>query len=220
MKFMSPSNDNQFFRRLFSALIFVPLIIFPILLNGYALFFAYNLILTLMCIEITNMIRLSEKKKYLIFYKCLCIVTIFLFILNIISINNLSRIVIEIVFLIWIFDTFSYLGGKLFGGKKLIPKISKGKTYSGLFSGLAVSIFLSLLYIHYKYQINFELLFYAIFIIIISFIGDLIASLLKRSVNIKDTGFIIPGHGGIVDRMDSFTLVFFFFGLYVLIFGN
>tara|TARA_Y100000768_G_C23765390_1_gene580648 strand:- start:26 stop:679 length:654 start_codon:yes stop_codon:yes gene_type:complete len=216
---MAPRNYNQFFKRLLSALIFVPLIIYPIFLKGYLLFFVYNLILTLMCIEIANMIKLSSKKKYLFFYEFLCFVSIILFIISIVSIDNLSKITIEIIFLIWIFDTFSYLGGKLFGGKKLIPKISEGKTYSGLFSGVFVSIIVSQLYIYFNYQINIELLFYTTLIIIISFIGDLIASLIKRSVNIKDTGFIIPGHGGIIDRMDSFILVFFFFGLYLLIFG-
>lgn len=216
---MAPRNYNQFFKRLLSALIFVPLIIYPIFLKGYLLFFVYNLILTLMCIEIANMIKLSSKKIYLFFYEFLCFVTIILFIISIVSIDNLSKIIIEIIFLIWIFDTFSYLGGKLFGGKKLIPKISEGKTYSGLFSGVFVSILVSQLYIYFNYQINIELLFYTTLIIIISFIGDLIASLIKRSVNIKDTGFIIPGHGGIIDRMDSFILVFFFFGLYLLIFG-
>ena len=216
---MALKNYNQFFRRLLSAIIFVPLIIYPILLGGYVLFFIYNLILTLMCIDIANMKILSLKKKYLFFYEVLCFVTINLFIISIVSIDNLSKIIIEIIFLIWIFDTFSYLGGKLFGGKKLIPKISEGKTYSGLLSGLFASILVSQLYIYLNYQINIEFLFYTTFIIITSFIGDLLASLFKRSVNIKDTGLIIPGHGGIIDRMDSFILVFFFFGLYLLIFG-
>ena len=53
---------------------------------------------------------------------------------------------------------------------------------------------------------------------ILSFLGDLVVSVLKRSVNIKDSGNIMPGHGGIVDRMDSFVFVFFFFGVYLLIF--
>ncbi len=216
---MAHRNYNQFLKRLLSALIFVPLIVYPILTKGYVLFFVYNFILTLICIEIANMSMLSSKKKYLFIYECLCIVAINLFTISIVSIDYLSKIVIEIIFLIWVFDTFSYFGGKLFGGKKLIPKISEGKTYSGLFSGLFASIFLSQIYIYFNYQINIELLFYTILIIIFSFIGDLIASLFKRSVNIKDTGLIIPGHGGIIDRMDSFILVFFFFGLYLLIFG-
>ena len=119
---------------------------------------------------------------------------------------------------IWIFDTFCYLGGKTFNGKKLMPQISKGKTFNGLYSGIIATIVITVLYYFYFHNDLYMVFLFVIPIIILSFLGDLIVSVLKRSVNIKDTGNIMPGHGGIIDRMDSFVFVFFFFGIYLLIF--
>lgn len=122
------------------------------------------------------------------------------------------------ILIIWIFDTFCYLGGKTLNGKKLMPKISKGKTYNGLFSGTIVTLAIAGIY-YIKVYNELEFLFTLVIpTIILSFLGDLVVSVLKRSVNLKDAGQIMPGHGGIVDRMDSFILVFFFFGVYLLIF--
>jgi len=148
----------------------------------------------------------------------ICIMTVFLFVLSISSIENISFKVIEIIMTIWIFDTFCYLGGKTFNGKKLMPNISKGKTFSGLYSGIIATIVIAGLYNIVFYSDLNWFAFLVVPIIILSFIGDLVVSILKRSVNIKDSGNIMPGHGGIIDRMDSFVFVFFFFGIYFLIF--
>tara|TARA_B100001027_G_scaffold61388_1_gene41430 strand:- start:1386 stop:1829 length:444 start_codon:yes stop_codon:yes gene_type:complete len=144
--------------------------------------------------------------------------TIFTFVISISSIGNISLKVIEIIITIWIFDTFCYLGGKTFNGKKLIPKISKGKTFNGLFTGIIATLVITGLYYFEIYNDLYMIILTVIPIIILSFLGDLVVSVLKRSVNMKDSGNIMPGHGGIVDRMDSFVFVFFFFGVYLLIF--
>ena len=138
--------------------------------------------------------------------------------ISILSIENISVKIIEIIVTIWIFDTFCYLGGKTFNGKKLMPKISKGKTFNGLYSGVIATLAITGLYFLVFYKDLYNVALMTIPIIIASFFGDLIVSIMKRSVNIKDSGSIMPGHGGIIDRMDSFVLVFFFFGIYLLIF--
>ena len=120
--------------------------------------------------------------------------------------------------IIWIFDTFCYLGGKIFNGKKLMPNISKGKTFNGLYSGITVTLVLTSIYYLEVYNELNTILILVIPIMIFAFLGDLAVSVIKRSVNIKDSGNIMPGHGGIIDRMDSFVFVFFFFGIYLLIF--
>ena len=99
-----------------------------------------------------------------------------------------------------------------------MPKISKGKTFNGLYSGIFCTLLISSIYFTLEYQDLNMLFILTIPTIVLSFFGDVVVSLLKRSVNIKDSGFIMPGHGGIIDRMDSFIFVFFFIGIYFLIF--
>lgn len=209
---------KNFITRLFSAILFIPFIIAPILLKGYILYLFYIFLLSLMVNEIIDMIKVSEKKVFLYLYLIVCVLTIFIFVLSISSIENINLKIIEIIIVIWIFDTFCYLGGKTFNGKKLMPNISKGKTFNGLYSGVIVTLVITSLYYIVFYKDLYVVGLLVIPVIIISFLGDLIVSVLKRRVNIKDTGNIMPGHGGIIDRMDSFVLVFFFFGIYLLIF--
>ena len=97
-----------------------------------------------------------------------------------------------------------------------MPKISAGKTVSGLLVGFFSTLLIFQLFVYYFNFFSSSLFFYLI-IILLAFIGDLLASLLKRYVAIKDSGNIMPGHGGLLDRFDSFIFVFFIYGLLVLI---
>ena len=215
---ISNSDVNNFIRRFFSAILFIPFIIVPIILKGYFLYVFYIFLLSLMAIELIDMSKISKKKTYIFVYLTICTLTVFSFILLISSSGNESLKIIEIILIIWIFDTFCYLGGKTFNGKKLMPSISKGKTFNGLYCGiLATLIIFSLYYLEAQSDL-YMIPILVIPVIILSFLGDLVVSVLKRSVNIKDSGYIMPGHGGIIDRMDSFVFVFFFLGIYSIIF--
>ncbi len=204
--------------RIFSAIFFIPLIILPIIFKGYVLCLVYIFILSLMVNEIIDMIKMSKNKVFVYLYLLVCVLAVFSFILSISSIDYVSFKIVEIIIIIWIFDTFSYLGGKTFNGKKLMPKISKGKTFNGLYSGIFTTLIIAIFYYLEIYNNLYFIPLFVIPIIILSFLGDLIVSVLKRSVNIKDSGYIMPGHGGIIDRMDSFVLVFFVYGIYLIIF--
>ena len=115
-------------------------------------------------------------------------------------------------------DIGGYIFGKILKGKKL-TKISPNKTYSGMFGSFLLSILIS--FFLFKNIINFkDILFYSILISSISQIGDLSISYLKRKSKIKDTGKLIPGHGGILDRLDgiifAIPLILFIGGFYEL----
>jgi phosphatidate cytidylyltransferase len=101
-----------------------------------------------------------------------------------------------------IFDTFAYIIGSKYGSLKLIENISPNKSVEGLFGGILGSLIFGFL-ILYFYSFSFSYIY--IFIVggLFSMIGDLFISMLKRKANIKDTGKILPGHGGVLDRIDS-----------------
>lgn len=112
-------------------------------------------------------------------------------------------------------DTFAYFVGSMIGGKKLCPKLSPKKTWSGAIGGTIGGIFASLLvYWIFAPSVNVSSPFWFFFLIgliasIVNVFGDLFESFIKRKVGIKDMGKIVPGHGGVMDRIDgtSFVLV-------------
>lgn len=113
---------------------------------------------------------------------------------------------IAIFVAIWLNDTFAYLTGMLLGKTKLFERISPNKTWEGTIGGVIISIVLTLVFINQFIASNISNIGWTIIIlttVIAGNIGDLIESLLKRNLKIKDSGNILPGHGGILDRFDS-----------------
>ena len=114
--------------------------------------------------------------------------------------------------LIWMNDTFAFLSGKFFGKRKLIERISPNKTWEGAIGGIVFTL-LAGAAIGYLFDPE-KILFWTISAAIIApcaIFGDLLESLFKRNANVKDSGSIMPGHGGILDRFDAvlFTAPFF-----------
>jgi phosphatidate cytidylyltransferase len=130
----------------------------------------------------------------------------------------------------WINDTFAYFGGRKFGKHKLIPRVSPGKTREGTVAGLIGSVLTAVLYGYFVFDqwlgIPFNPLHGVIGGVLLSagaVIGDLAESLLKREAGIKDSGTLLPGHGGVLDRFDAlyFTLpIAYWFLYFVLQFGG
>ncbi len=123
-------------------------------------------------------------------------------------------------FVIWMSDTCAYFTGISIGKRKLIPKVSPGKTIEGLAGGVIGALIMAFLWNYFLFDINPLLMgLIAVDIIIAGIIGDLIESMIKRGAAVKDSGSLIPGHGGILDRFDSllFAAPVLFFYLYFLV---
>jgi phosphatidate cytidylyltransferase len=120
---------------------------------------------------------------------------------------------------VWGFDTGAFFAGHFFGRHKLAPNISPGKTWEGVFGGLVFSITAALLFTMLPLHVPWYLaLLLGTLIGIASTLGDLAESLIKRQTHVKDSGQIIPGHGGILDRVDSLlfaVIVLYFFAQFV-----
>jgi phosphatidate cytidylyltransferase len=128
-----------------------------------------------------------------------------------------------IVLFIWFNDTFAYFSGTLFGTKKLPLKASPKKSYAGVAGGLLfsfLSLFLSELILGRMVSFRLaEKVFLALVFGFLVFFSDLVESALKRSVKIKDSGALLPGHGGILDRFDTWLVTIPLF-YYLLIFAG
>lgn len=118
------------------------------------------------------------------------------------------KIVIALFIIIWCNDTFAYIVGKSFGRTKLFEKVSPKKTVEGFVGGVIFgiisSIILSKFYVHQSAQ---NWLIYGCIICFFGTLGDLIESKFKRIASVKDSGTLMPGHGGVLDRLDSIIFV-------------
>ena len=124
--------------------------------------------------------------------------------LNVYHQNQGKNLIVYILFLVWASDIGAYLAGKQWGNAKLIPRVSPGKTTAGAGGGFIFSMLIAFGgYFYFQPQNAFRWFSIAILTAFISVLGDLFISMLKRRSNLKDTGQLIPGHGGILDRLDS-----------------
>lgn len=117
------------------------------------------------------------------------------------------EILLGIFFLIWSYDTGAYFIGSNFGKHRLFERISPKKSWEGSIGGAILAILVASFVAGLFKKVSFsDWLVIATIIIIMGTFGDLIESMLKRSINIKDSGTILPGHGGILDRFDSILI--------------
>lgn len=127
--------------------------------------------------------------------------------------------ILGLLLLIWAADTGAYIAGKNFGKHKLLERISPGKTWEGWIGGTILSIVVAyVLALFFQDLELYQWIGMAVIVSVFGVLGDLTESLLKRSLNVKDSGTLLPGHGGILDRFDSLIMVIPFVVAFLKIF--
>jgi len=152
-----------------------------------------------------------------IFY-CVIPVCFFLWVGFMIGNKYNIHIILGPVFFIWFNDTGAYVFGNLLGKNTMMEKISPGKTWEGFIGGALSAILLAWFLSKYFHELNsIQWMVLALIVVISGTLGDLVESLYKRELKIKDSGKFFPGHGGVLDRFDSFLMsapfIYFFLTL-------
>ena len=203
---------NEFFKRILSSIILLPIVIFFII-KGSFLF--NSLILICSIITLYEWQLMSKGKNYNIF-GFIYIIASFYIIYLLRNYSDDKYLFFLLILIICIStDIGGYVFGKVFKGPKL-TKISPNKTYAGMIGAFLLSIFTATFFLtYYDYYLidRFEILniynfIFIIFISSVSQIGDILISFFKRKSKIKNSGKIIPGHGGLLDRIDGMIFAF------------
>jgi phosphatidate cytidylyltransferase len=111
---------------------------------------------------------------------------------------------LTVLLAVWAGDTFAYFAGRLFGRHKMAPSTSPGKTWEGFVVGTAATVFVSFVALYHQHLLTIgESIVLGVVLAIAAPLGDLFESLLKRDMDVKDTGRLLGGHGGMLDRIDA-----------------
>jgi phosphatidate cytidylyltransferase len=199
--------NKNFLLRFFSSLLLGPLVISAVYLENY---FFYLLLVIIITLAIFEILKLKVKKIKIFIFFLLIIFT--LSALQIYNLNNGKYVIIFILLLSWLSDIGGYVFGKFIGGKK-IKIISPNKTYSGFVGSFvfvqSFGFYAKSLNVSFINEIflNFYFLLFCTLLVIL---GDMLFSYFKRRCDIKDFSNFLPGHGGLLDRIDGLILLTIF----------
>ena len=133
-----------------------------------------------------------------------------------------DTLILSLMLLVWGADIGAYFFGRAFGKRKLVPRVSPGKSWAGLFGGLLTSVGIAgglAVYLQVTASQFALVLLGAAVVVLFSVVGDLTESMFKRQMGIKDSSQLLPGHGGVLDRIDSLTAAAPIFALLLLLSG-
>jgi phosphatidate cytidylyltransferase len=131
-------------------------------------------------------------------------------------------LIVYMFLIVWGADTGAYFAGKQFGKRKLMPRVSPAKSWAGIAGASVTVLLVSMMiqpYLNFSQNLSFGIYILALVLLFVSVIGDLTESMFKRQCGIKDSGSILPGHGGIMDRIDSLTAAAPVFALCLIVLG-
>ena len=190
--------SREFTLRILSSIIILPITLVIIKIGSF--YFAYFLVI-LLFIALTEWNKLSKNRNYKkpgIFFVILAFISAYFF-----REDSLLFLILTILICV-ASDIGGYSFGKILQGPK-ITKISPNKTYAGMFGGFLMSYLVSLLFINEfsNFKLDLKLSLIVIFLSFVCQIGDLIISFFKRAKKVKNTSNLIPGHGGLLDRIDG-----------------
>ncbi|MDM8334810.1 phosphatidate cytidylyltransferase [Wolbachia pipientis] len=205
--------DNNFIVRVLSSIVIL-------LIFSFATYFSdlsfYLLIFSIAVLSSFEWYNLTQGNRILYVFALLLIALPNASLIYLYNLPQGKYALVWLILTIWSIDITAYLFGKNFGRAKICPIVSPGKTWLGILGAILAgivctifgSMFLGLFPIFYSPIVGFA-------IAILAQLGDLTESLIKRAYNVKDSGNIIPGHGGILDRMDSFIFTAPLIAIYI-----
>ena len=201
---------SNLYLRILSSIILLP---FFLSILYFANIYLKLLVLTILLIGIYETLKNINQ----FFFKIFIILSLLFFSFALIKIRGIAIddfiISVWLLSIVWLSDIGGYVFGKLFGKKKLCT-YSPNKTVEGFFGALLLSQFsvFILIYFSTSFELNFLIFLIQLLISIVSIIGDIFFSFIKRINNIKDYSNLIPGHGGILDRIDGliFSVIFYY----------
>jgi len=168
----------------------------------------------------TGMLNLTLKTRYKVLIGWFVLLSAWMFLSRLRAFYG-TEMTMYFLILIWAADITAYFAGKKWGTTKLTPEISPGKTVAGMYgaliSGLICAAVLSLIY-GFQLMIAADFVLLSVLTVLISIYGDLFVSVVKRQRDVKDSGSLLPGHGGVLDRVDSLiaAIPFFYGGIYFI----
>ena len=208
---------KEFKNRILSSLIMIPICLFFIIQGSIFFLFFLSVLFIISSYEWYKIVKKNNIIKFIGF---LCLLISYYSAFNLRENDGF-----QFFFLILLICIFTDIGGFIFGnifkGPKL-SKISPNKTYAGMIGGFFLSILAALfymtIYLEKIDQIKIQEFLFVLIISLVSQVGDLIISFFKRKAKIKDTGKILPGHGGLLDRLDGiiFVFLFLFFAKFII----
>lgn len=218
---------NSYYNCFGGLLLFISAYLFASGTFGYYILFPYLLYVVIVFVS-----ELYEKQQDPITHMAYiflgqCYVAIPFAVLNLIAFKALPNgtiaynwvLVLSLFVFIWVNDTFAYLVGVTFGKHRLFERISPKKSWEGFFGGLVFSIASAFAFNYFYPQIPlYHWMGLAFVVVIFGTWGDLLESLIKRTLEVKDSGQTLPGHGGFLDRVDSFLLAVYAMLFYVQLF--
>ena len=212
---MGRFNLKALQERAISAAVLIPVVLFAVIWGGIPFYIMIALLFVISAYEWVSMVRKIDDTALHVLWGLVYLAVGFLCCIVIREEQSLNAAILFVV-MVWSADIGAYFAGKYFGGAKLAPLISPNKTWAGLGGACDSAGLVAVLYYLGVIAFSFEAVFSWMALIFMFFVGvmiaivaqggDLLISFMKRKAGVKDTGALIPGHGGLLDRIDSLLL--------------